>query len=104
MVMRGGRFDAAPNELVAKMGEPVSFDKRMQAQDIAGSTTHARKPARQGIIGEDDANQIVPGLAAVKKEMETGVPVSSPALEDANMNIEHRPTEHVGAPGAKRRK
>jgi F0F1-type ATP synthase membrane subunit b/b' len=104
MAMRGGRFDAAPNELVAKMGESVSYDKRMQAQDIAGSTTHARKPARQGIIGEDDASQIVLGLAAVKKEIERGMSVLSPALEDTDMNIEHTPTDLIGAPSAKRQK
>jgi argininosuccinate lyase len=101
MAMWGGRFDAAPNELVAKMGESVSYDKRMYAQDIAGSTAHARMLARQGIIGEDDANQIVLGLAAVKKEIETGLFVFSPALEDVHMNIEHRLTELIGAPGAK---
>jgi argininosuccinate lyase len=101
MAMWGGRFDAAPNELVAKLGESVSFDKRMYRQDIAGSTAHARMLARQGIISEDDANQIVTGLAAVKKEIETGVLLFKPALEDVHMNIEHRLTELIGPPGAK---
>jgi argininosuccinate lyase len=101
MAMWGGRFDVAPNELVARLGESVSFDKRMYPQDIAGSTAHARMLARQGIISEEDANQIVVGLATVKKEIETGVLLFNPALEDVHMNIEHRLTELVGPPGAK---
>lgn len=99
--MWGGRFNAAPNELVAKIGESVSFDRRMYAQDINGSTVHARMLARQKIISDADAESIAKGLAAVKVEIESGKFQFDSALEDVHMNVEHRLTELIGAPGAK---
>lgn len=101
MAMWGGRFDAAPNEIVAKLGESVSFDARMYKQDIAGSTAHARMLARQGIIPEEDAQAIVEGLAKVKAEIEDGTLQFKTALEDVHMNVEHRLTEIIGPAGGK---
>jgi argininosuccinate lyase len=101
MAMWGGRFDAPPNELVAKMGESVSYDQRMYPQDIRGSTVHAQMLARQGIISEEDATAIVDGLAAVKAEIDGGKFEFKTALEDVHMNIEARLTEIVGPVGGK---
>lgn len=99
--MWGGRFDAPPNELVALLGESVSYDRRMYAHDIRGSTAHARMLARQGIIPQADADAIVEGLAAVQAEIEAGTFVWSTALEDVHMNIESRLTGLIGAPGGR---
>lgn len=101
MAMWGGRFDAAPNALVAKMGESVTYDRRLYKHDIIGSTAHARMLARQGIIPDDDADEIVQGLAQVRKEIESGAFQWSTALEDVHMNIENRLTAIVGPPGAR---
>lgn len=99
--MWGGRFSAAPNELVARMGESVSFDARMYRQDIAGSTAHARMLAKQGIISQEDADAIASGLERVKGEIDRGELKFDPALEDVHMNIESRLTKLIGDPGAK---
>jgi argininosuccinate lyase len=101
MAMWGGRFSAAPNELVAKLGESISFDSRMYRQDIRGSTAHARMLARQGIISAEDANTLVAGLAQVLQEIEDGKLEFQTALEDVHMNIESRLTEIVGPVGGK---
>eukprot|EP00171_Calliarthron_tuberculosum_P011477 IDg11477t1 len=101
MSMWGGRFDAAPNELVARMGQSVSYDKRLYKHDIAGSTAHARMLGRQGIIPQTDADAIVKGLAQVREEIEAGKFQWSPALEDVHMNIESRLTELIGPAGAR---
>lgn len=101
MAMWGGRFTAGPNELVAKMGESVSFDARMYKADIRGSTAHARMLARVGIISSVDAETLVAGLARVEAEIEKGDFDFKPALEDVHMNIESRLTELVGAVGGK---
>ncbi len=101
MAMWGGRFDASPNELVARMGQSVSFDRRLYKHDIAGSTAHACMLARQGIIPSEDAGKIVKGLAQIREEIESGKFVWSEALEDVHMNIENRLTDLIGPAGAR---
>lgn len=101
MSMWGGRFEAAPNELVARMGESISYDRRLYKHDILGSKAHAKMLAKQGIIPQEDADAIVRGLEQVKQEIETGDFQWSTALEDVHMNIESRLTEVIGAPGAR---
>lgn len=101
MAMWGGRFDAAPNKLVAIMGESVSFDKRMYKVDIEGSTAHAKMLGKQGIIPKDEADCIVKGLAEVLAEIESGKFTWSTELEDVHMNIESRLTKLIGPAGAR---
>lgn len=101
MAMWGGRFSQAPNELVAKLGESISFDARMYRQDIRGSTAHARMLARQGIISSEDAETLVAGLAQVLQEIEDGKLEFKTELEDVHMNVESRLTEIVGPVGGK---
>ena len=50
----------------------LHYDRRLYRQDIAGSMAHARMLARQGIIGDDDAQLIVQGLASIRDEIEDG--------------------------------
>lgn len=101
MSMWGGRFDAAPNELVAKMGESVSYDRRLYKHDIRGSKAHSAMLARQGIISKDDADKIASGLHQVLTEIESGQFQWSTTLEDVHMNIESRLTEIIGHTGAR---
>lgn len=101
MAMWGGRFDAAPNELVAKLGESVSYDKRLYKHDIRGSKAHANMLAAQGIISNADADAITGGLDKIQEEIEHGKFQWSTALEDVHMNIESRLTELIGPTGAR---
>lgn len=99
--MWGGRFDAAPNELVAALGQSVTFDRRLYKHDILCSQAHARMLAHQSIIPESDAEAIVSGLDAVRAEIDAGTFEWSEALEDVHMNVESRLTALIGAPGAR---
>lgn len=101
MAMWGGRFDARPNELVARMGQSVSFDRRLYKHDILGSIAHATMLAKQGVIPQTDADAIVKGLNQVREEIDSGKFVWSEALEDVHMNIESRLTELIGPAGAR---
>jgi argininosuccinate lyase len=74
----------------------LSFDRRLYRQDIAGSIAHARMLARQGIIPEKDAELIVVGLGAIRKEIEEGTFPWRVELEDIHMNIEARLHELIG--------
>ena len=74
----------------------IEFDRKLAAQDIAGSEAHLAMLARQGIVEAADAEAIARGLAQVKGEIEAGTFSFSRALEDIHMNIESRLSEIVG--------
>ena len=79
----------------------IHYDRRLYRQDIAGSMAHARMLARQGIIGEDDAQAIVDGLASIRDEIEGGEFPWRDELEDIHMNVESRLHELIGVPAGK---
>lgn len=97
----GGRFAEGPREAVAAYTDSQTYDRALYAQDIRASQAHARMLGRQGIITPQEAETLVCGLNAVKKEIEDGAFVWKPALEDVHMNIEARLTELVGDTGKK---
>ena len=52
--MWGGRFDAAPDDLMTAINASVGFDCRLYAEDIAASKAHADMLVAQGIIPAAD--------------------------------------------------
>jgi argininosuccinate lyase len=99
--MWGGRFSASPSALMEAINVSVGFDRRLYAQDVAGSTAHAAMLARQGIISEADRDAIQAGLAQVLAEIEAGTFRFQTALEDIHMNVEARLKEIVGEPAGR---
>ena len=74
----------------------IHYDRRLYRQDITGSRAHVRMLARQGIIGQRDAEQILTGLETVQAEIESGAFPWDPDLEDLHMNIETRLAQLIG--------
>lgn len=97
----GGRFSAGPSALMEAINASIDFDKRMYAQDIAGSKAHAAMLVRQEIIEEADGIAIQDGLGRIEREIEDGTFVFSAALEDIHMNIENRLAELIGEPAGR---
>ena len=98
----GGRFSAPTDELVEEFTASINYDKRLYAEDIAGSIAHARMLGSQKIISRSDADTLIAGLQQIKVEIETGEFNFSIALEDIHMNIESRLSEIVGPESAGR--
>ncbi len=94
--MWGGRFSVGPSEVMEKINASIDFDKRMSAQDIAGSKAHCSMLVKQGIISTEDGNAILQGLDTISREIENGSFSFSAALEDIHMNIENRLRELIG--------
>ena len=92
----GGRFAAGPAEIMERINASIGFDRRLYAQDIAGSQAHARMLADQGIITHEDGEAIGRGLDTILREIEAGKFTYSTALEDIHMNVEARLTELIG--------
>lgn len=95
----GGHFEADAAPLMQRINASIGFDRRLWAQDIAGSMAHARMLAARGIISEADRDAILEGLERIRGEIERGEFVFRPELEDIHLNIEARLTELVGEPG-----
>lgn len=94
--MWGGRFQSGPDAIMEEINASIGFDKRLFAQDIAGSKAHAAMLAKQGIISKSDAAQIRKGLDQVQAEIEAGKFTFSRALEDIHLNVESRLKELIG--------
>ena len=74
----------------------ISYDRRLYKQDIAGSIAHARMLGRQSIITQEEAELIVKGLEAVRRDIEDGAFVWREELEDLHMNIEAALFQKIG--------
>ena len=99
--MWGGRFAAGPDAIMEAINASIGFDKRMAAQDIAGSRAHAAMLAATGVITDNDAEAIREGLLTVLSEIEGGTFEFSTALEDIHMNVEARLKEIIGEPAGR---
>ena len=99
--MWGGRFQSEPDAIMEEINASIDFDKKLAAQDIAGSKAHASMLAGQGIISDDDAEKIIQGLDTIASEIDAGKFKFSRALEDIHMNIEARLAELIGEPAGR---
>ncbi len=95
--MWGGRFASGPDAIMEEINASIGFDKKLYAQDIEGSIAHATMLAKQGIIKDEDLEQIVAGLNTIREEIESGKFEFSRKLEDIHMNVEARLREMIGA-------
>ena len=99
--MWGGRFAAGPDAIMEAINASIGFDKRMAAQDIAGSRAHAAMLAATGLLSDRDAEAIGEGLLTILSEIEGGTFVFSTALEDIHMNVEARLKDLIGEPAGR---
>jgi argininosuccinate lyase len=99
--MWGGRFADGPAAIMERINASIGFDKRMFAQDIAGSKAHAAMLVRQGILSETDGAAIARGLDQIQREIEEGKFTFKTALEDIHMNVEARLKEIIGEPAGR---
>ena len=97
----GGRFSKSTDEMINDFQASIDFDKRMYAEDIAGSMAHATMLAKVGIISETDRDAIIAGLRDIYQKIEAGNFSFEVALEDIHMNIEKRLTESIGEAGGR---
>ncbi|HEX3756944.1 MAG TPA: argininosuccinate lyase [Rhizomicrobium sp.] len=94
--MWGGRFEAGPAAIMREITPSIDFDKRLAAEDLAGSRAHARMLANEGIISKEDAAAILSGLDRIETEIAQGQFTFRRELEDIHLNIEARLGELIG--------
>ncbi|HEX4179039.1 MAG TPA: argininosuccinate lyase [Rhizomicrobium sp.] len=94
--MWGGRFATGPADIMREITPSIDFDKRLAAEDLAGSRAHCRMLANEGIISKDDGQAILDGLTVIEQEIAEGKFVFKRELEDIHLNIEARLAELIG--------
>ncbi len=101
-VLWAGRFSKQVNETVNAFNASIEFDSRFYAEDIEGSLAHSAMLAKQGIITEEEKEEIHTGLKNIKKQIENGeVVFSHENYEDIHTCIEQLLTEQIGQAGKK---
>ena len=101
MALWGARFSQDTHELVGKLTESISFDRRLYAHDVRASVAHVKMLAHTRIIPEADATAVVAELERIGAEIEGGQLELLESLEDIHMNIESRLIERLGDAGAR---
>ena len=97
----GGRFEKEMDELVKQFNASIGFDQRMYSEDIDGSIAHVTMLAAQGIVTEEEKEQIVRGLEKIREKIYNGDIVFNVDDEDIHMGIESRLIEEIGETGKK---
>ena len=96
-----GRFGEGPAEALMAYTVSLPFDRRLAADDIAGSRAHVRGLGRAGILADGEVTSVLGALDAVEAELEDGTFTFVPSDEDIHTAVERRVTELAGAAGAK---
>jgi argininosuccinate lyase len=92
----GGRFVGGPAEIMRRINASIDFDRRLYAEDLAGSKAHCAMLVAQNIISPEDGAAITAGLEQIRSEIEAGSLVFSTEHEDIHLNIEARLAELIG--------
>ncbi|MGB1548633.1 MAG: argininosuccinate lyase, partial [Alphaproteobacteria bacterium] len=94
--IRQGRFDDGPDAVLETINASIGFDKRLYAQDIAGSKAHCAMLVATGILDRKDGEEILLGLERIETEIGKGEFEFKTIFEDIHMNIEARLRELIG--------
>lgn len=97
----GGRFTKETDQLVYNFNASISFDQKFYAQDMRGSIAHVKMLAKQGILTEDERDQIIAGIEGILGDVERGVLEISDKYEDIHSFVEATLIDRIGEPGKK---
>ncbi|MBM3163077.1 MAG: argininosuccinate lyase [Chlorobi bacterium] len=95
------RFSEPFDRDALRFSSSVHVDKALFREDIQGSAAHVAMLAEEGIIGKDEAEQIISGLQEIETELESGKLVPHWEDEDIHTVIENRLKEKIGAVAGK---
>src|SRR5580698_6979196 len=79
----------------------LPFDRRLAADDLAGSRAHVRGLRRAGVLDDGEVAILLTALDRVEEELASGVFVFRSEDEDIHTAVERRVTEIAADVGAK---
>ena len=84
----GGRFTKETDQLVYNFNASITFDQKFYKQDIEGSIAHVTMLAKQGILTEQERDDIVRTLKEIRDEVESGKLEITSEYEDIHSFVE----------------
>lgn len=96
-----GRFKEPLSAIALKFSSSIDLDKRLYAEDIAGSIAHVEMLSACRILTAAEARRIRTALKTIQKEIESGKFELSADFEDVHMAIEQRLIQKTGSLGGK---
>lgn len=97
----GGRFTKETDQLVYNFNASISFDQKFYKQDILGSMAHVKMLAKQGILTEEEKEQILEGLKSILSDVENGTLKITDQYEDIHSFVEANLIDRIGNAGKK---
>ncbi|MHC4817925.1 MAG: argininosuccinate lyase [Planctomycetota bacterium] len=99
--MWGGRFQGRLDGRIDRLNRSFPFDRRLFAEDIAGSIAWARALRRAGILDGKEVEAVVSGLRRIRGEFEQGRFRARATDEDIHSAVERRLVALVSSAGEK---
>ena len=97
----GGRFTKETDQLVYNFNASITFDQKFYKQDIEGSIAHVTMLAKQGILTEQERDDIVRTLKEIREEVESGKLEITSEYEDIHSFVEAKLIDRLGDTGKK---
>lgn len=97
----GGRFDKEMDKLVEEFNASITFDIELYKHDIKGSIAHVTMLSSQGLVANDERDQIIEGLNIIKERIEKGELKFTYKNEDIHMAVEGELIKTIGDVGRK---
>ena len=94
-----GRSSKAVDSRVNDFNSSIRFDARMIEQDIHGSMVHSAMLGKQGIISQQDVDDIHKGLQSILNDLHSGALEIDPNAEDVHTFVEQTLTARIGDAG-----
>ena len=95
----GGRFTKETDQLVYNFNASITFDQKFYKQDIEGSIAHVTMLAKQGILTEQERDDIVRTLKEIRDEVESGKLEITSEYEDIHSFVEANLIDRLGDTG-----
>ena len=96
-----GRLQSTPAPELLAFTVSLPFDRRLAADDVAGSKSHVRGLGQAGILEHAEVSILLTALGRVGEELAEGTFAFADTDEDIHTAIERRVTEMAGDVGAK---
>ena len=97
----GGRFTKETEQLVYNFNASITFDRKFYRQDIEGSIAHVTMLAKQGILTEQERDDIIECLKGILADVENGTLQITEKYEDIHSFVEANLIDRIGDTGKK---
>ncbi len=101
MTLWQSRLEGDPAQALVAFTDSLAADRRLAADDLAGSRAHVRGLGRAGVLDPDEVALVVAALDQVGEELAGGRFCFASSDEDIHTAVERRVIEIAGEVGAK---